>query len=73
MAALDGTVLTLRQQQVLRLVSHGMANKEIALELHLSEPCIKKHVGVLMRRFAVPNRAAMVRRAIELHLLEVSD
>jgi DNA-binding CsgD family transcriptional regulator len=45
-------------------VSVGCSNKEIAATLEVSEPAVKKRLGRLMRRYAVPNRAALVRAAI---------
>jgi DNA-binding NarL/FixJ family response regulator len=66
----DERGLTSRQQDVLKLVADGLANKQIANALSLSEPAVKKHVGALMRRFDAPNRTALVRRAIDLRLLD---
>ncbi|MBI2774050.1 MAG: response regulator transcription factor [Chloroflexi bacterium] len=63
------TDLTARQWQILELVSRGLANKEIATRLSLSEPGVKKHVSALMRTFLVPNRVSLVRRAVELELI----
>lgn len=63
---------TVRQRAILRLVALGLANKEIALELRLAEPSVKKHVSKLFRRYGVPNRAALVRAAIEARDLETA-
>ena len=60
--------ITPRQLAVLDLVSRGFANKQIANALDLSEPGVKKHVSRLMRQLDAPNRTALVRKAIELHL-----
>ena len=46
-------------------MSEGCSNKEIAARFGVSEPAIKKRLGCLMRRYEVPNRAALVRAAIE--------
>lgn len=61
--------LTLRritdsQRELLRFVSLGYQNKEIASRLGVTEAAVKKRVSSLMRRYVVPNRAALVRAAM---------
>jgi DNA-binding NarL/FixJ family response regulator len=68
----SSTVLTTRQQEILRLIALGLANKQIAVELRIAEPSVKKHVSRLFRRYAVPNRAALVRAAIEARELQTA-
>lgn len=58
--------LTERETQVLRLISQGMANKEIARELGIQEVTVKLHVKALFRKLQVTNRTQAARRAIEL-------
>ncbi|SFL49485.1 response regulator transcription factor [Shimia aestuarii] len=60
--------LTARELQVLRGLSEGKANKEIARDLELSEPTIKLHVKTLYRKIGASNRtqAALVAREEEL-------
>jgi DNA-binding NarL/FixJ family response regulator len=48
--------LTPRQQQVLRLLSLGMSNKEIARALRIAESTTKIHTAMLMRALGVRNR-----------------
>lgn len=64
--------LTPRQRQVLSLVADGHPTKQIARELGLSVPMVKKHIANLFRRYGVPNRAALVREAIARQELAVS-
>ncbi|NIZ60179.1 DNA-binding response regulator [Sedimentitalea sp. CY04] len=56
--------LTNRERQVLHGLTEGKSNKEIALDLELSEPTIKLHVKTLYRKLEVGNRtqAALVAR-----------
>jgi len=61
---------TAAQCELLRLVSIGCSNKEIAARLGVSEPAIKKRLFALMRRYEVPNRAALVRVAIYAGLID---
>lgn len=48
--------LTLMQTRVLRLVRSGLANRDIASELEISEATVKIHMTALMRRLNVCNR-----------------
>ena len=50
--------LTARELQVLRLISTGRTNKEIADELCLSERTIDRHVSNILGKLDVPSRAA---------------
>lgn len=48
--------LTEREQQVLALVAQGMTNREIGLELHLTENTIKKYLHNVMEKLHLNNR-----------------
>lgn len=56
--------LTDRETQVLKGLTEGKSNKEIARDLDLSEPTVKLHVKTLYRKIGVQNRtqAALVAR-----------
>jgi DNA-binding NarL/FixJ family response regulator len=58
--------LTPRQQQVLRLLSLGMSNKEIARALHIAESTTKIHTAMLMRALGVRNRTEAAFKAGKL-------
>jgi DNA-binding CsgD family transcriptional regulator len=49
-----------RKREVLRLVAAGYANKEIAVRLGITSWGVEKHLRQLFRRYAVPNRTALV-------------
>jgi DNA-binding NarL/FixJ family response regulator len=56
---LPGTVrycLTPRQLELMRLVERGMTNKEIALNLNLSEFTVKNHIGRVMKQVDADDR-----------------
>lgn len=57
--------LTLRERQVLRAIFAGLANKEIAAQLGVSEPAIKAVVRQLFSKTAVRTRSQLVRVALE--------
>lgn len=56
--------LTERERQVLKGLTEGKSNKEIARDLDLSEPTIKLHVKTLYRKVGASNRtqAALIAR-----------
>jgi len=56
--------LTQRELQVLRGLTEGKSNKEIARDLDISEPTVKLHMKTLYRKLEASNRtqAAMIAR-----------
>ncbi|PLW76914.1 LuxR C-terminal-related transcriptional regulator [Cohaesibacter celericrescens] len=50
--------LTPRQIEILKLLRHGLSNKEIARKLDLSPFTVRSHVSALMKNLGVSNRAA---------------
>lgn len=65
--------VTTRQLEVIALVAQGLATKEIASRLGVSEAAVKKHLAHLMARYRVPNRAALVRAGIANGILFVTQ
>lgn len=57
------TDLTTRQLDVLRLISTGMSNKEIARTLRLTEGTVKVHVNAVFRALRVKNRVRAIAAA----------
>jgi DNA-binding CsgD family transcriptional regulator len=64
-----GHPLTARELQVLRLISSGRTNKEIATELCLSERTIDRHVSNILSKLDVPSRAAAAVHAVHHNFL----
>jgi DNA-binding NarL/FixJ family response regulator len=50
--------LSAREQQVLSLVTRGLANKQIARSLGISEQTVKVHLGNVFRRIGVADRTS---------------
>ncbi len=61
--------LTPREREVLQLVALGMANKQIAARLGVSESTVKFHVNSLLEKLGARSRTDAVVRATRLGLL----
>ncbi|ASR36142.1 DNA-binding response regulator [Prauserella marina] len=61
--------LTDREQEILRLLAGGFANREIATALHLAEGTVKNHVSSLLTKLGVRDRTRAVLRALQHGLL----
>jgi DNA-binding NarL/FixJ family response regulator len=53
-----GAELTDREREVLELVTKGMANKQIATALDISERTVKAHLGNIFQRIGVADRTS---------------
>jgi DNA-binding NarL/FixJ family response regulator len=62
--------LSRREVEVLRLVSVGRTNREIARELFLSPRTVDMHVRNVLTKLGCRSRTEATRRAVELGLLE---
>jgi DNA-binding CsgD family transcriptional regulator/tetratricopeptide (TPR) repeat protein len=60
--------LTAREQEVLALVSEGLADREISQRLFISERTVQHHVSAVLSKIGVPSRAAAVREAARIGL-----
>ena len=67
---LEHAGLSRRELEVLRLVSVGRTNREIAHELFLSPRTIDMHVRNVLTKLGCRSRTEATRRAVELGLLE---
>lgn len=67
-AAKSVALLTRREKEVLRFITLGNTNQEIADTLHISVRTIECHRINLLRKLEVKNTAALVRKAVELRL-----
>jgi len=53
-------VLTKQETTVFKLVLEGLATKEIADRMHLSEQSVKLHLGRIFKKFQVSNRSQLI-------------
>lgn len=63
--------LTSREGEVLRLLCLGLANKEIAYQLKISEHTVKFHVSSIFTKLGATNRVEAVRAGIRIGLLDL--
>ena len=63
--------VTDRQAQVVRLVAHGLSNREIADRLHLAESTVKGYVSEVLNRHQLRDRTQLVVLAYESGLVRV--
>ena len=61
--------LTKREREILDLLSHGLAQREIAKRLYISPKTVASHVENLSRKLGVNSRAQAVALAYREHLL----
>jgi two-component system response regulator DegU len=61
--------LTKREKEILKLISDGLSNKEIANKLFVSTRTIDTHRYNLMQKLGVKNGAELVRLAFKLNLI----
>jgi DNA-binding CsgD family transcriptional regulator/PAS domain-containing protein len=66
---IEDSALTEQQQRVLELVASGLVYKEVAAALSISEPTVKYHMGHILERLHVKNRAQAIAVARQQGLL----
>jgi len=52
--------LTHRERQIIRLVSEGLSNKQIARRLNITDGTIKVHLHRIFEKLRVGNRTTLV-------------
>jgi DNA-binding NarL/FixJ family response regulator len=65
--------LTDREREVLKLLGRGMSNKEVALELVLTEMTVKGYVSDLLAKLGVGDRTQAALMAVRYGLVRVEE
>jgi DNA-binding NarL/FixJ family response regulator len=63
--------LTSREVEILKLLASGMANKQIAFRLKISEKTVRNHVSNMYEKLGIYDRAQAVLYAVKKGLVEV--
>jgi DNA-binding CsgD family transcriptional regulator len=63
---MDTVGLIPREAEILRWISRGKSNKEIATILYISSLTVKKHLEHIYRKLGVEGRTEAASRALEL-------
>jgi DNA-binding NarL/FixJ family response regulator len=58
------SILTARETEILRMIAEGLANKEIAWRLGISDHTVKFHVSALLGKLGVSSRAEAISAGI---------
>lgn len=61
--------LTERESEVLQLLAQGLANKQIGVQLEISEHTVKFHVSSIYAKLGASNRAEAVRLGVQKGLI----
>jgi DNA-binding NarL/FixJ family response regulator len=61
--------LSEREVEVLRLMTGGLSNREIAASLHMAEGTVKNHTSNILGKLGVRDRTRAVLKALELGLI----
>jgi DNA-binding NarL/FixJ family response regulator len=62
--------LTLREQEVFRLIANGLSNTEIAQELYISDTTVKTHITHILQKLNLRDRVQAVVLAYQTGLFE---
>lgn len=65
--------LTEREISILRLIAHGLSNKEIGANLSLSEKTIKNYITVILQKLQLNDRTQAAVYAVQNGLMDPSE
>lgn len=67
----EDNLLTKREMEVLKLLTEGLFNKEIAYQLSISEKTVKNHVSNIFKKISVSDRTQAAVYAIKNNIVEL--
>ena len=65
--------LSSRELEVLRLIAQGLANKEIAARLHISQRTVEGHLNNIFDKLGAASRTEAVYQAVQQHLIDLEQ
>ena len=63
--------LTARQAEILKSVTLGLTNRDIASQLGISPTVVKEHLNATFGKLGAANRAEAIAIALRKHLLKI--
>ncbi len=63
--------ITIREREILQLITQGNANKEIAAQLGISEDTVKQHVSRILDKLRVKDRAQATAEALRRGIVKM--
>lgn len=69
----DPSALSEREIQVLELVAAGLTNQDIADQLEISKRTVDNHISNILDKTKMPNRVALVRWALQMGKVCLTD
>ena len=73
LSSCEGSIITERELDIVRLIAEGLSNKQIADKLFLSQHTVNTHRKNIMSKLGVNNTAGVVMFAVKNNLLEPNN
>ena len=67
----DPPVLTERQKEILKFITSGLRNSDVARQLGISTDAVKQHLNAICNKLGAVNRAEAIAIALRKHLLKI--
>jgi DNA-binding NarL/FixJ family response regulator len=65
------TALSRRQMEILKRISQGLTEKEIAFQLNISPNTVHVHINNIMKKVDIHNKAGLIKYAIKLGIVQL--
>ncbi len=73
MQALNFCQLTSREKEVIKLVARGLSNKEITVQLNLTNKTVAQYLYKIFRKLGVQSRVQAIIQVLKIGWLVIDD